>query len=205
MNKYECKICDKIYSGYQSLWNHNKKFHKNDEIDNKDIKNNRYCSYCKKMLSRIDNCKRHEFLCKQKEKYNLTKEFDEFKNSVIDILKTAKIHPKKLQKINKQLINNTTNINNGTIINNTFVKFGREKLDQLLTEKQMYDIVNRCCNSIEESIKTVHFNPNMPEYNNIFITNMRDSTAYIFDGNKFILTLSSFYLSDHLLLIIFSY
>ena len=29
---------------------------------------------------------------------------------------------------------------------------------------------------------------NLPEYNNIFITNMRDSVAYIFDGHKFILT-----------------
>jgi hypothetical protein len=52
----------------------------------------------------------------------------------------------------------------------------------------MYGIVNRCCLSIEESIKTVHFNKDLPEYNNIFITNMRDSTAYIFDGSKFILT-----------------
>jgi hypothetical protein len=24
---YECKICCKDYSSYQSLWNHNKKFH----------------------------------------------------------------------------------------------------------------------------------------------------------------------------------
>ena len=34
----------------------------------------------------------------------------------------------------------------------------------------------------------VHFNKNLPEYSNIFITNMRDSTAYIFDGHKFIVT-----------------
>ena len=39
-----------------------------------------------------------------------------------------------------------------------------------------------------ESIKTVHFNKDLPEYCNIFITNMRDTNAYIFDGNKFILT-----------------
>jgi len=33
-----------------------------------------------------------------------------------------------------------------------------------------------------------HINKILPEYNNIFITNMKDSVAYIFDGEKFILT-----------------
>ena len=26
--QYGCKICNKQYASYQSLWNHNKKFHK---------------------------------------------------------------------------------------------------------------------------------------------------------------------------------
>ena len=26
-NEYNCKICNKKYKSYQSLWNHNKKFH----------------------------------------------------------------------------------------------------------------------------------------------------------------------------------
>jgi hypothetical protein len=39
---------------------------------------------------------------------------------------------------------------------------------------------------IEESIKQVHFNEDFPEYNNVFITNMRDNLAYVFNGDKFI-------------------
>ncbi len=40
--------------------------------------------------------------------------------------------------------------------------------------------------SIEESIKLVHFNKDLPEYNNVFITNMRDDIGYIFNGKEFI-------------------
>jgi len=39
--------------------------------------------------------------------------------------------------------------------------------------------------SIEESIKLVHFNDKRPQYKNVFITNMKDNLAYIFNGNKF--------------------
>jgi hypothetical protein len=40
--------------------------------------------------------------------------------------------------------------------------------------------------SIEESIKLIHFNKDLPEYNNVFITNMRDDIGYIFNGKEFI-------------------
>ena len=40
--------------------------------------------------------------------------------------------------------------------------------------------------SLEESIKQIHFNETIPEYSNIFITNMKDDLAYIFNGKQFI-------------------
>ena len=115
--------------------------------------------------------------------------------------KNCKIHPKTLQKINKQLINNNNNTNNGTInnrtvINNTYVKFGNEQLAKLLTRKDMLNIINKQCLCIEESIKTVHFNKSLPEYSNIFITNMKDTIGYIFDGSRFILTSKDTVIND---------
>jgi len=50
--------------------------------------------------------------------------------------------------------------------------------------------------SVEESIKMVHFNNNRPQYNNIFITNMRDNLAYIFNGNKFEVKTKDYVLTD---------
>jgi hypothetical protein len=212
---FRCNICNKNYSSQSSLCNHNKKFHnknvkdivkdvKDNVKDNvKDVKDNvkdkKYiCNTCKKEFS----CRQSKYehiknVCKNKNKTEIIdNKLEEFKNTILDIIqKNCKIHPKTLQKINKQLVNNNSNnttnngtINNGPVINNTYVKFGNEQLANLLTRKDMLNIINKQCLCIEESIKTVHFNKSLPEYNNIFITNMKDTIAYIFDGSRFILT-----------------
>ena len=58
--------------------------------------------------------------------------------------------------------------------------------DKILNPKQIRNILNKKYGSLEESIKQIHFNEEFPEYNNIFITNMKDNLAYVFNGHKFI-------------------
>ena len=217
---FHCKTCKKYYSSYQSLWIHNKKFHTkiqhpnniiqqhNNSIqqhNNIIIDSNYICKYCSQIYKHQQSKSRHEKICTRKNNDNnklekIVNENIEIKNMLKQLLeKNCKIHPKTLQKINKQLINNTTNngtINNGPVINNTFVKFGNEQLSSLLTRKDMLNIINKNCLCIEESIKSVHFNKSLPEYNNIFITNMKDTIAYIFDGSKFILTSKDTVIND---------
>ena len=170
------------------------------------------CNFCNRLFNDRSNKYKHEKICKLKNQFvhenidikNILKENLEIKNMLKELLekncglnpcmdlRSFKIHPKTLQKINKQLVNNNSNntctINNGSVINNTYVKFGNEQLSTLLKHKDMLNIINKQCLCIEESIKSVHFNKNLPEYNNLFITNMKDTIAYIFDGFKFILT-----------------
>ena len=31
--EFKCNICNKFYTSYKSLWNHNKKFHKNKTVN----------------------------------------------------------------------------------------------------------------------------------------------------------------------------
>jgi len=81
--------------------------------------------------------------------------------------------------------NNTLN-NKGTINNNYIIAFGKEEINNILTEKEKIRILNARYKSLEESIKAIHFNDNRPEYQNIVITNMRDNLVHIFDGNKFV-------------------
>ena len=173
------------------------------------------CHNCNIIFNNRQTKWRHDKICTQKNKnkndklekivnenLEIKKENIEIKNMLKQLIeKNCKIHPKTLQKINKQLINNNSNntnntINNCPVINNTFVKFGNEQLSSLLTRKDMLNIINKNCLCIEESIKTVHFNKNLPEYNNIFITNMKDTIAYIFDGCKFILTSKDTVIND---------
>jgi hypothetical protein len=103
-----------------------------------------------------------------------------------ELLKSSKVHPKTLQKINKNLINgNNNNINTGTVNNIQIVKFGSEDIKSILSDKEIKKILNCKYKSIEESIKIVHFNDDRPEYRNIYITNLRDNIAYVYNGNKF--------------------
>ena len=210
--EYTCKICNKDYSSYKSLWNHNKKFHntnveiveKNVEIVEKNVEiveknKSLICEFCNKLFNLRSTKSHHKKICKlannnkinkidqleekNKELETLKNTINELKNQVSLILKEkGKIHHKTLQKINNQL----NNINNGNIINNTFVKFGDLEYQKILNNSQIKQILNKQYNSLEESIKQIHFNEDLPEYSNIFITNMKDDLAYIFNGKQFI-------------------
>lgn len=77
---YNCKICNKLYKSYQSLWNHNKKFHKdgshgvvigshqsshlNDIICDKSL-STITCKFCNKTFQNRSNRWRHEQKCKK--------------------------------------------------------------------------------------------------------------------------------------------
>jgi len=217
--EHKCNICIKVYASYKSLWLHKKKFHSkenNSIINNVDIKEiinineNKIinCEYCNKIFSsRFSKSEHKKKACKlNPNNYNnsinndiieLKNKNDVMTNSIKELkellIKNCKVHPKTLQKINKNLINNsnyttnnniTNNINN-TIINKTYVNFNDSINYKLLTENEILNILNRQWKCLEESIKTVHFNKKYPEHNNILITNLKDNNAYIFDGIKF--------------------
>ena len=51
----------------------------------------------------------------------------------------------------------------------------------------MFNLIKNGGSCINESIKYIHFNDKKPEYKNIFITNLKDKYAYVFDGDTFII------------------
>jgi hypothetical protein len=90
-HEHICNICNKIYSNYNSLWKHNKRFHKNINKQKNitpnisiSLKNSSVtppnssiiyqCLHCNKVYSRIDNLKRHEKTCKSIKENNIIKE-----------------------------------------------------------------------------------------------------------------------------------
>ena len=214
-SKHHCEICDKSYSSRQNLWKHNTKFHKpnnQQEINNNQpkiniqddknqhdininqhitVKSKLVCKYCKKIFSYIQSRWRHEIKCKTEsttlvaqQNDELKKQMDEMKQQIANLLKSRKIHPKTLQKINNQ--NNNTN--NGIINNNVIMKFGNVNINDVLSNKQIMSILHKPFISVEECIKMIHFNEKLPQYNNIYITNLKDDLAYVYDGTKFTTT-----------------
>ena len=123
-------------------------------------------------------------------------------DSLNNILKSNKMHPKTFQKINNQLINNNTTNNtiNNNNINITYIKFGDEKLSEILTDSEMMKILFDCRLGITKSVELTHFNDKrpslllninslenlyLPELKNIIITNLQNNIGYVFNGEKF--------------------
>ena len=76
-----CKICNKYYASYKSLWNHNNKFHpdkdtkcslnvvKSDHDSSHSVvinQPNTNCKYCNKIFQNRSNRWRHEKTCSKK-------------------------------------------------------------------------------------------------------------------------------------------
>jgi hypothetical protein len=86
--------------------------------------------------------------------------------------------------------NNINNTNNGTVINNhfTLVGYGKEDLSKL-DKKEMLKILQNGYNSTIRLTQAVHFNPKYPEYHNIYISNMKNKYAMMYDGATWGLTI----------------
>ena len=113
-----------------------------------------------------------------------------------DILKSIKIHPKKLQKINNQLNNN--HINNGTVNNINIVQLGNENLEDILSSKEKLKILNKKGNSLKELVELVHISDKYTQFKNVYITNLQNTIGYKFDSknNQFIAVNKSDLLDD---------
>lgn len=166
LESYRCKQCNKDYAGYQSLWNHNKKFHNTHPqissispqkllISPQNSSNN--CEFCNKSFSRNDNLKRHLQTCKKR-----TTEITELQNQIKTIKQELDTLKNKQTKI--------TNNNNGTINNNNIFICppGEEKI--ALTNEEMNDILKEKMTPITKLVKYTNFDKNRPE-NHSFCTN----------------------------------
>ena len=174
ITEYRCNICNKQYSGYQSLWIHNKKFHNNPVVESKclvnddkclinenkclvnddkcsvnGIINKNKCKYCSKILSCKQSKSAHHKICKYKQTNNKS-EFEEFKNTILELLQQDDfLHLKPLQKNNndKPLQKNSNDI----IIN--------KKLDVINTNidkiKENIPINNQLINIIMDKNKAL--------------------------------------------------
>jgi hypothetical protein len=88
---------------------------------------------------------------------------------------------------NTKTVNNT--INNGTVINATInlVGYGSEDLTKL-DKADILKALQSGYNSTLKLTEAVHFNPKHPEYHNVYISNMKDKYAMMYDGNQWTLT-----------------
>jgi hypothetical protein len=155
-----CKFCHKKYSSRQNRWKHEKickEKCKENEIENKD----EIIQILKESILEI--------------KKNQEEQMEQFKK---ECLKAMKIHPRTLQKINKQLNNF------GTINNINLIGLGKEGFEEVLTDKQKLYVLNGCHNAPCLMTEMIYTKPEFEKYRNVYITNLSNDIGYIFDENK---------------------
>ena len=160
-----CKICNKEYKTYQTLWKHNKIKHTDLVISIK--QNNKECNFscnlCNKKFTRNNNLKYH--------KNNTCK----IKNTEINKINILEDKIEQLEnKINNisnntlnNISNNNSNVNNGTV--NIYInKTGTENVLEL-NESEKNEIFNKELSGIVSFIKFINFNERLPN-NHSFCT-----------------------------------
>jgi hypothetical protein len=169
--EYKCDICIKQYKSYQSLWNHNKKFHEKIE------KPSGYtCKFCNKFFdNRFKKCY-HQKNCKNNTLLNNPTE-----QPIVDNHKT---------KIDNTITNGNNNtINTGTINHITINNYNNDNLEYI-SEQFKEKLFNNLLKSSEhviplpKLIENIKFNPNHKENNNVKITSDRSKIGLYYDDNR---------------------
>jgi len=161
------------------------------------------CQNCKKVLSSYKNLWRHLKTCKvKKENENMI----ELVKLLNEQLKEQKEQMKEQMKEERQILNNQIKKQNNQIkeqsnqITELIKKAGITNIQQNikllsygstdishLTDKDFLKCLNHSNFCIPHLIEKIHFNPKNPENHNIYISNIKNNYAMLYNGNKWIL------------------
>ncbi|VBB19028.1 hypothetical protein YASMINEVIRUS_1560 [Yasminevirus sp. GU-2018] len=208
MSLYECNECQSTFKRKENLEYHLKnnvctgKIHDTDVDDND--KKKFLCKYCNKGFTSSTNMYRHvNHACKVKKRSDEEKtqiyerllkleeklEEERKKNNALEKKVVSLEKTVKKTKGAKTIINNTNsnNTNNGIVANINLIGYGKEDISKI-DRKELIKILQHGFNSTIKLTEAVHFNPKHPEYHNVYITNMKDKYAMMFDGKDWTLT-----------------
>jgi hypothetical protein len=205
---YICELCNKNYKSYQSLWNHNKKFHTSKSIESplSPLKTSESpsksfesiivsdkiykCKYCNKIYNNKNSKWSHQNKCKSITEANLQDENVNLKNKVEIFEKEMELMKKQLLtlmnkscKIHPKTFNKINKqINNNNYIN--IIQLGNESISDLFSQNQQIGILKYRHQCLSKLIKEVHFNDKYPQFKNILITNTQNNIAYKYDNKE---------------------
>ena len=208
MPNYKCERCLKEFDQKCNYTHHiNKKFPCNEnpqkpskfpQIPSENGKSEITCNYCGKEFSRKDNLTRHiDGYCKVKKEND--RKMDALMERLIKIEEnnrrleeSDKKNAEKIARLEeensnyKKIINNTQNIgtlNNIGTQNITFKinAYGTEDSSKI-TVNDYKRILGRGMNSVPAFVEKLHFDKNVPENHNVYISNLRDEYVLMYDG-----------------------
>jgi hypothetical protein len=144
---------------------------------------NHKCEYCNKCFKRKSHLTHHIGICKIRNK-GLLEENNKLKEKIKNLENTHSTITNNTHNINSNNTNHITNHNNVIVI-----KFDVNNLSTRIPDAEKL----KCFRDktyqappIEDFLKTIHFNPEYPEYHNIFKTDMNREWISMFDGTRIV-------------------
>jgi len=154
---FTCKFCGKEYKHKQSITKHIKNSCVKKEDDYKELVN--------LLNMQIENQKKEladEKQERKKENQSLIKQIESLKGKL-------------------EIKGSFNTINNNITLNYKDTDVSH------LTDNDYRSCIRKVCHSVLKLIEKIHFNPDKPENMNVYISNMRDKYAMLYEGNKWIL------------------
>ena len=194
METFECSRCGKVFEQKYNYDRHMKR----KNLCKTEIYARNECEYCHRSFSRSDALMRHiDCYC-------------EVKNTSIQLLKNTLVEHEKLileltkrveqleienreyrlKQTNAQNGNNNSNTNNTNNINNInsnntynikLLAFGKEDRTSI-TDAVCEEILKKGYDSVPALVEKIHFDEDKPENHNVYISNMNNDFAIIYDG-----------------------
>jgi len=187
---YKCDKCEKIFTTKKCLI-----YHVNNNVCDKKLYS---CRLCNRGFTTETSMYRHiRYSCGVKrqddiERYNIYERLIKLEE---DNKKKEDENRKLINEVNnikKQItITNVTNnnVNNGTVVNHiTLVGYGKEDLSKL-DKNELIKILQNGFYSTLKLTESLHFNPKYPEFHNVYISNIKDKYAMMYDGQNWTLTI----------------
>lgn len=167
-NAITCDKCSKMYSSLITYNNHIR-------LNRCKIKTNEIiCNYCDKIFKSKQWRQKHEIKCKTTHDGEIKK----LNDKIIELERMVKLSQPST----------TNNIVNNNIVNNTQVNYfinnyGDEDVSRI-TKRDFLRIFKTRKMSIPKVIEMIHFNKDLPQNHNVYISNYKDNYALIFTDNK---------------------
>ena len=179
-NNYSCIICNKQYKSYQSIWNHNNRYHPDKDIIIKPIDNkvrNYECTKCSRKFT-TKHCMQVHILnkCKNKDVDNKTSQLE----SKIEKLE------KKLEQLENKTVTTTNNtINNGTVNNIIYInKIGSENIYDL-NDTEIKEIFSKNFEkSVLKFVEYLNFNSRLPSNHNFCTTSLDGQYLSVYNTDQ---------------------
>ena len=182
-NELQCDKCGNYFSGKYELNRHQKS--SKCASNSKTTKKIEFsCIHCKKKFGRKDVLSRHLKICKKKP---ITK------------ISNSKVNNKKLMNNNtgsKVTANGNGNENHITIDHSskkegdTYIEkkgdlhihlhlFGKDGPDSVITN--IGELTNSNCNIFEKLLESVNFDPNKPQYHNVYCSDLKSGVGHVYE------------------------